>query len=113
MGMREPAAGELNRRVTIRLRNDEPTDDMSLASAYLEVAQRWAKIEPLGTAVYAGAVQIGEAMTHRITFPKINGLTRAHEITRGAQVFRVRRVTDLNGRGVYTVVDVEELEPDI
>lgn len=110
--MREPAAGELNRRIEVRIRNDEPSDDMGLESEYVRIAGRWAKIEPVGTAIYAGAVQIGEAMTHRIIFPFLGGLTTAHEIVRGQQVFRVKRATDLNGRGVFTVVDAEELTND-
>lgn len=109
--MKEPGAGELDRRVTVRVRNDQPSEfDAGLTSEFTVVAHRWAKIEPLGTAIYTGAKQTGDDMTHRITFRRIKGLGTQHEIVCGAQVFRVRRPTDLNGARIFSVVDVEELD---
>jgi len=106
---REPGAGELNRLVTIRQRTDYPTDEMGLGSTFENEIKRWAKIEPVGTAVYLDGIQTDHAITHRITLYRLAGLTREYEIVHASKVFAVRRLTDLNGRGIYTVLDVEEL----
>jgi hypothetical protein len=50
---REPAAGELDRRLAIRRRIDLPADDMGLDSLFSVLKARWGKIQPVGTAVYA------------------------------------------------------------
>jgi len=111
--MKEPGAGELDTRITVRIRNDMPSDDAALESAYLTVARRWAKLMPLGTAVYTGAKQTGDDFTHRIIFRRLKGLDSRHEILcDDGRLFRVRRPSDLNGGRVYTVVDVEQLDSD-
>ena len=68
MAMREPSAGELNRRITLRLRTDTPALDLGLDSLFTDQKKRWAKIEPVGTAVYANGVQTDMKVTHRVTF---------------------------------------------
>lgn len=109
--MKEPGAGELDTRITVRIRNDTPSADAGLESAYITVAKRWAKLVPLGTAVYTGAKQTGDDLTHRIIFRRVRGLDSRHEILcDDGRLFRVRRPTDLNGGRVYTVVDVEQLD---
>lgn len=104
-----PRIGELNRRVTLRRRSDAPVGDVDGESLYDESRQRWAKIEPVGAAVYSGSVQIGEAVTHRIWTRYLDGITDAHEVVYRTSVFRVRRVTDANGARRFTVLEVEEL----
>ena len=109
MAMREPHAGELDRRVTIRRRVDLPGADMGLDETFPEQLDRWAKIEPVGTAVYAGSVQIDTAVTHRVILRYLPGLTNAHEVVHGTTVYRVQRITDMNGSRRWTVLEVEEL----
>jgi head-tail adaptor len=109
--MKEPGSGQLDLRVTVRIRNDGESDDGGLQSEFIEVAKRWAKVEPLGTAIYTGAKQTGDDLTHRITFRRVKGLDTRHEILcADGRLFRVRRATAMNGGRVYTVVDAEELE---
>ncbi|MGP5106025.1 head-tail adaptor protein [Pseudomonas helleri] len=109
--MKEPGAGELDRRVKVRIRNDRQSQaDAGLESEFTVVADRWAKITALGTAIYTGAKQTGDDFTHRVIFRRLKGLDTRHEIVcSDGQVFRVRRATPLGGGRVYTVVDVEEL----
>ena len=66
--MNEPAIGELDTRVTLRHRDDRP--DMStadLASSFPVQKKTWAKLEPVGSALYSGSVQADNILTHRIT----------------------------------------------
>lgn len=109
MPMREPSAGELNRRITLRLRTDIPALHQGLESLFTEQKKRWAKIEPVGTAVYANGVQTDMKITHRVTFYYLKGMSESHEVVQGGTVYRVRRVADMNGNRRFTLLEVEEL----
>lgn len=109
MAMREPSAGELDRRITLRLRTDTPALDQGLDSSFTDQKKRWAKIEPVGTAVYANGVQTDMKITHRVTFYYLKGMSESHEVVRGATIYRVRRVADMNGKRRFTLLEVEEL----
>ncbi len=109
MPMREPSAGELDRRITLRLRSDIPAPDQGLDSLFTDQKKRWAKIEPVGTAVYAAGVQTDVKITHRVIFYYLKGMSEAHEVVHGATIYRVRRVADMNGSRRFTLLEVEEL----
>lgn len=126
MAYREPAAGELNRRLAIRRRLDLPAGDMGLDSVFSELKARWGKIQPVGTAVYAEGVQTDGKITHRIWFRIVQGITDAHEVVHVSQVpgtegayevvpgtplYRVKRSADMNGSRRFTLLEVEELTP--
>ncbi|KQZ80652.1 phage head closure protein [Pseudomonas sp. Root562] len=111
MAMREPSAGELDRRITLRLRTDVPASDLGLDSLFTGQKKRWAKIEPVGTAVYANGIQTEMKITHRVTFYYLKGMSEAHEVVHGATIYRVRRVADMNGTHRFTLLEVEELGP--
>lgn len=112
MAMREPSAGELDRRITLRLRTDIPALDQGLESLFTEQKKRWAKIEPVGTAVFANGVQTDMKITHRVIFYFLKGMSESHEVVHGATVYRVRRVADMNGNRRFTLLEVEELGPE-
>ena len=107
MAIREPASGELNRRVLIRLRTDRPAGEAGVDSAFSGEVWRWAKIEPVGTAVFVGGIQTDIKVTHRITFRILDGMTEDHEVVHGRKVYRAKRVADLNGSGRFTMLEVE------
>lgn len=109
MAMREPSAGELDRRITLRLRSDKPASDLGLDSLFTEQKRRWAKIEPVGTVVYAHGVQTEVKVTHRVILYYLKGLSEAHEIVHGGLIYRVKRVADMNGARRFTLIEVEEL----
>lgn len=109
MPIRHPGAGDLNRRVTLRLRTDFPAAGGDLGSEFSEQRSRWAHIEPVGSVVYSAGVQADNIVTHRITLRYLPGITDAHEVVHGQTVYRVRRVTDLGGAGRFTQLEVEEL----
>ncbi len=107
--MNFPHIGQLNRSVTLRRRTDMPTGEVGVAPEFDQELQRWAKVEPVGSAVHAGSVQIDAIVTHRVYLRAIAGITNAHEVVCAGRVYRVKRVTDLQGAGRFTVLEVEEL----
>jgi SPP1 family predicted phage head-tail adaptor len=109
MALREPGAGELDRRITLRLRSDVPAPDLGLSSLFTDEKKRWAKIEPVGAAIYSAGIQIDAKVTHRITLYYLEGLGEAHEAVHGRKLYRIRRVADLNGGHRFSVLEVEEL----
>lgn len=124
MGYREPTNGELNRRVAVRRRTDSPAENMGLDSSFSVLTGRWARIEPVGTAVYSGGVQTDSKITHRISLRLLKGITDDHEVVHvravsgaGFEVvpdtplYRVRRSTDMNDSRRFTLLEVEEISP--
>lgn len=123
---RDPAAGDLNRRLAIRRRTDLPASDMGLDSIFTELKARWGKIQPVGTAVYSQGVQTEVKVTHRIWFRIVKGITDAHEIVHVTRVpgieeiyevvpdtplYRVKRSADMNDTRRFTLLEVEEISP--
>lgn len=113
MAITEPGAGRLDRRVTLRRRSDLPADGGGLASQFSEEKKRWARIEPVGTAIYNGSVQADAKITHRITLRYLGVLPVDFEVVHCEVVYRVRRATDMNGSHKFTVLEVEELGKDL
>lgn len=108
-----PRAGELNRRILIRRWEDVPAGVADLEATYSEEWPCWAKIVPVGSLIYQGSVQTGETVTHRITVRCVKGktdpvsLSRQRVISCGMHQYLVRRVTDLEGAGLFTQIEVE------
>ncbi|VVP34374.1 hypothetical protein PS870_04488 [Pseudomonas fluorescens] len=109
MAYRDLGAGELDRRIVIQLRADLPAADMGLDSVIFGPTPRWAKVEPVGTAVYSDGVQTDSRITHRVFVRYMVGITTEHEIVEGGVVYRVRRSAPMNGRKRFTIIEVEEL----
>lgn len=109
MALKEPGAGELNRRITLRKRTDAPGADMGLESSFSEQKQRWARIVPVGTVIYNEGLQTDNKVTHRVTLRWLSGIDSAWEVVHGATVYRVRRAGSMNGELRFLLLDVEEL----
>lgn len=110
MDIREPASGELKHRMEVRKRSDKPVGP-GLEPEFTLVCRRWVRVEPLGTATYAHAQQTKSGITHRLYCRFIPDLQSDFEFVGRGRVYRVRRPTDLAGRQVWSVVEVEELGP--
>lgn len=104
-----PFAGEMDKRITIRLRKDSPAANMGLTSEFEDVKRRWASLVPVGTATYTNSVQTGTNITHRVVMYYLAGITTHHEIVHGGKVYRVVRGADIQGTGRFLVLEVEEL----
>ena len=65
--MLEPRIGELRNFVDIAYRTEgESTSTAGLSDVYTIRARAWAKIEPVGTAIYVNSMQTTSLITHRI-----------------------------------------------
>jgi SPP1 family predicted phage head-tail adaptor len=104
-------AGDLNKRIAILLKQDAPDAGFDIESTYTEVAQAWARIEPVAGSVYYGSIQAENAVTHRITIRSRRDLTITadHVIEHKGSRYRVRRVSDVKGQGWATAIEAEEL----
>lgn len=109
MAYRDLGAGELDRHIIIRLRTDKPAFDMGLESDMFQPIPRWARIEPVGTAVYSAGMQTDSKITHRFFVRSIDGVTTDHEIVCGGAIYRVKRSAAMNGGKRFTIIEVEEL----
>ena len=103
-------AGQLRHRVTIALRQDVPDAFTGLDETHVQPAPVWAGLFPVGGATWIGSRQVGDAITHRIVIRYRPGITADHEVTKGARRFRIRRVSDWEERGRWTLMDCEELQ---
>ncbi|WP_441346513.1 head-tail adaptor protein [Pseudomonas mosselii] len=110
--MREPEAGELTHRMQVRRRVDRPVG-VELAPELTPVCKRWVKVEPLGTATYTNAQQTDSKVTHRLYCRFVRDLDSACEFVERGRVFRVHRPTAMRGRNIWSVIEVEELGPDV
>ncbi len=115
MTLQEPNAGELNRRCTVYDITHEPGNDAETVKNSTEVMSVWCKVEVVGGQVYWDTVGTVDAVTHRIWVRQFKGRTdpvrfsRIKEVAVAGTVYRVKRVTDANGRGVFTLLECEEL----
>ena len=110
MTLKAPPAGELDTLIGIYRKSNTPTGDTDLDTDLNLVLQRWAKIEPVGTAVYVSSFQTDTGITHRIYIDYTEGI-RAEDVvlTNDGRQFRVQRSASLGGRRVCTILEVEEL----
>ncbi|HCS1577544.1 TPA: phage head closure protein, partial [Shigella flexneri] len=104
-----PDPGELNRRIKIRLRVDEPTAGFGTEPTYPESFDVWAKVAQPGAAAYQGSVQTENIVTHYFTIRFRHDITADHEVVYYGQEYRIRRIRDLNGQRRFLLLECEEL----
>ena len=63
----------------------------------------------VGAATYQASVQTETTVTHYFTLRYRSGITADHEVVLSGQVYRVRRVRDLNSKGRFLLLECEEL----
>lgn len=107
-----PDPGELDKRVLIRRRTDVPAGDFGVMPEYPEQFHTWAKMAQPGAAAYQGSVQTEATVTHYFTIRFRRGMTADHEVLHDGQVYRVRRVRDLNSKRRFLLLECEELGTD-
>ena len=107
-----PDPGELDKRIAIRLRVDEPGDDFGVFPTYPDEIRTWAKMAQPGAVAYQGSVQTENAVTHYFTIRWRRNITADHEVFFDGQVYRIRRVRDLNSKRRYLLLECEELGAD-
>ncbi|MDT8883111.1 phage head closure protein [Klebsiella aerogenes] len=107
-----PDPGELDKHIAIRLRVDEPGDDFGVFATYPDEIRTWAKMAQPGAAAYQGSVQTETTVTHYFTIRYRRHITADHEVFCDGQIYRIRRVRDLNSKRRYLLLECEELGTD-
>ncbi|MGY1490725.1 phage head completion protein [Methylobacillus pratensis] len=71
-------AGALRERIRIKKREGQPTMGGGVHEHYCLVAEVWAEMVPVGNALFFGAIQIAESVTHsfKVRMDASIGLTR-------------------------------------
>lgn len=109
-----PAAGEINRRISIKRRQDMPAMGGSITPTDTLVSDAWAKHEPVGNALFFGTKQVGEDITDRFIIRRSallteRTITAEHIIEWDGQRYRVRRASDLNDARCFVMIETENL----
>lgn len=109
-----PAAGELNRRITIKTQSDIPAMGAAVTTNYTDIAEVWALHQPVGNALFFGTQQVGKDVTDRFI---VRRNTTVNEKTVGGHCviefdetrYRVRRASDLEGARLFVMIETERL----
>ena len=105
--------GALRNRVTLEMRQQAADGSTGIAETYALVAEVWGAVEATRGSVYIGSIQVGDAITHRITMRWLDPTTFTHlSVNEGAQRFRKRDARDPDGRRRWLEVMAEEMRVD-
>lgn len=109
-----PGAGDLNRRITIRLQTDEPNASFGVDQTYSAGLTRWAKVEPVHSLNIRAGMQTGEVPTHLFwvrfgTGTKPADITASHVIDYAGRRYRVLGTLNVDDADVYTRIEAKDL----
>jgi head-tail adaptor len=110
------AIGSLRWPVTIAQRNQSPSPLGGITETLVNIMSVRAAVEPVGALTFYSGVQVDTPITHRITIRWLDWLTTTHVILRNtnrpdgsvrAEVFRVHRVLEIDGRKRFCLLECE------
>lgn len=109
-----PSAGELNRRIVIKAKQDMPAMGGGISVSDTVVATVWAKHQPVGAALFFGTKQNEEGVTDRFIVRRSatvteRSITGEHVIEWDGQRYRVKRASDLEGARRFVMIETENL----
>jgi SPP1 family predicted phage head-tail adaptor len=104
-----PDPGELNKRIHLRQRIDQAAADYGVEPIYQNERDVWAKVRQVGATTYHESVQADDAITHYMTIRFRKGITSDFEVVYSENVYRIKRLRDLNSAGRYLLLECEEL----
>ena len=95
--------------VILRKRVDVPSADFGTESEYPVVFPVWAKVIQTSATTYQETAQTDNVITHYITIRWRRGITSDFEVAKGDEVYRVKRVRDLNSKRRFLLLECTEL----
>lgn len=112
--MRGIDVGELDCLVTFRIWQDMPVPSGSVDPTVDAGQQAWARIEPVGAALFYGTAQIEPGVTHRLGTWRTAALnertvTASHVVDYDGLRYRVKRATNMDQERMFLLVDLELL----
>lgn len=114
--MKEPDAGRLNQRCSIFEVKHAPVKASAIEKQRKLLMSVYCCLEVMGGQLYWDNVGTADEVTHRIFIRQVKGKTEPicfphiTEIDLNGATYRVRRVTDVNARGVFTLFECKELK---
>jgi head-tail adaptor len=102
--------------VTIALRTQSAASTSGIQEALTEIIQVRADVQPVGAMTFYGSAQIDTPITHRITVRWLDWLDTKHIIIRDTlrldqttrrEIFRVRRVMEIDGRKRFILCECD------
>jgi head-tail adaptor len=111
-----PEAGELNRRIQLRLRTDVPNASFGVDETYDVGISRWAKKEPVRSLAIRAGQNTGEEPTDLFwvrwgTGTKPTDLTSSHVIDFKGRRYRVLDSIDVDDLNRFTRITAKDLGP--
>ena len=109
MGLNRGQIGDLNRRCTLRRRQDAPTGAFGMAQTFSDSTLLWARVEVMAGSALRDGQQIATVATHRLWIRYRAEVGVDHEVVCGGKTYRVLRVTDWQDARRFSILEVEEL----
>lgn len=104
--------GELDQRVDLQRRSDDPAAGGGTTETYTTIATVWAKVEAISGSLYFASQQVQETTTHAVTIRHRPGDWQTIEYIRwSARSLRVERVRDLPPE--YQEILCQEIESGV
>ena len=109
--------GSLRWPVIIARRTQSPAADGGMQEALTELVTVRADIQPVGPMTFYGAAQVDTPVTHKVRMRHLDWLDTTHVVIRdtiGAdrttrrEIFRIRRLMEIDGRRRFIECEVEE-----
>lgn len=109
-----PGAGELNRRVEIRVWADVPNAAFGLDQTFAPGLERWAKVEPVHSLNIRAGMQTGEVPTHLFwirygTGTRPEDITVSHVVDYAGRRHRVIGAINVSDRNVFTRIETKDI----
>ena len=111
------AVGDLRWPVTIAQRNQAPSTLGGIVETLDNIMSVRAAVEPTGALTFYSGVQVDTPVTHRITIRWLDWIGTNHVILRNTnrpdgsvrkEIFRVRRVMEIDGRKRFALLECEQ-----
>lgn len=112
--MKAPQIGAMDKLVKVRAWQDVPDGEAGIDQTYDVGVEAWARILPVGSALFYGTEQVETTITHRLATwrtSQLNGdvIGGNHVVDHAGMRYRVRRAADLNGARAFVLLDLEQL----
>ena len=109
--------GSLRWPVIIGLRTQVPATTGGMTESLTEIIKVRADVQPVGPMTFYGSAQVDTPVTHKVTLRWLDWLSTLHVIIRDTlrqdgttrrEVFRIRRLMEIDGRKRFCLLEVEE-----
>lgn len=114
MSPANPSIGEMDRKILVRELQESPGIGSTVDQALDPGVPAWARLQPVGAALFYGTAQVESGVTHRAATWRTSQLneltvTAAHVVDCEGVRYRVKRASDVGDGRRYLLIDLEQL----